>query len=423
MSPTDTTTQPVDCDTGHGRSGALSVAQAHERIAAALTPVATTETVPLRRTLGRVLAEDVVSGIHIPPDTNAAMDGFAFRGGDLGDDGSAELTLIGTAWAGHPLDATVGPGQCVRIMTGAPIPPGADSVVMQERTEVDGETVVIQSARAGDNVRPAGEDLAPGDLALAAGTRVRPAELGVLASVGRTEAVVWRAPRVALFATGDELHEPGQTLQPGGLYDSNRYTVWGMLERLGMTIDDRGHLPDERSAVEASLWAASQDNDVVVTTGGVSVGAADHVAVVLAEQGNVGFWEINMKPGRPLNFGFLGEAVFFGLPGNPVSAMVTFYQFVQPALGAIGGRPYRTATTLRARTAAEFPKKPGRTEYQRAVLGRADDGTPMIERTGAQGSGRLTSMSRANCFAVIPAESNGVAVGDWVDVQPFEGLV
>ncbi|PSQ93729.1 MAG: hypothetical protein BRD57_01510, partial [Proteobacteria bacterium SW_6_67_9] len=272
MTTTDSAQPGADCDTGHGRSGALSVAAAHERIAAALTPVTTIETVGLRRTLGRVLAEDVYAGIHIPPDTNAAMDGFACRGADLDADGRARLTLIGTAWAGHPLDAEVGPGQCARIMTGAPMPAGADSVVMQERTEVTGGTVAIANARAGDNVRPAGEDLAPGDLALAAGTRVRPAELGVLASVGRTEARVWRSPRVALFATGDELHEPGQALQPGGLYDSNRYTVWGMLERLGMDIDDRGHLPDERAAVEASLWAAAQDNDVVVTTGGVSVG-------------------------------------------------------------------------------------------------------------------------------------------------------
>jgi molybdopterin molybdotransferase len=415
--------QPDPCDVPHGRGGSLSVAEAHERISAEVAPVAEQETVPLRRSLGRFLAADVRSTLHIPPDTNAAMDGFAFRGADLDADGTAALQLVGTAWAGHPLDREIGAGECARIMTGAPIPPGADSVVMRERTELDGDTVHMRGARAGDNVRPAGEDLAPGDLALAAGKRVGPAELGVLASLGLTEISVRRPPRVAVFATGDELHEPGQTLQPGGLYDSNRYAVWGMLQRLGVAVDDRGHLPDERVAVEASLWAAAQDNDVVVTTGGVSVSAADHVAVVLAEQGDTAFWQIMMKPGRPLNFGRLGGALFFGLPGNPVSAMVTFYQFVQPALIALAGAPYEPAMCLRARTAVDFPKKPGRTEYQRAVLSLGDEGEPVVARTGGQGSGRLTSMSRANCFVVLPAESEGVSAGDWVDVQPFEGLV
>ncbi|MDZ7749258.1 MAG: gephyrin-like molybdotransferase Glp [Halofilum sp. (in: g-proteobacteria)] len=411
------------CDDAHGSPAALGVAEAHARIAAAIEPVREVETLRLRAALGRVLADDIVSELHIPPATNAAMDGFAFRGADLDGEGRAELALIGTAWAGHPLDRAVGAGECARIMTGAPVPDGADSVVMQERTETEGERVRIRGARAGDNIRQAGEDIAPGDLALPAGTRVRPAELGVLASLGLTEVRVYRRPRVALFATGDELYEPGQPLQAGGLYDSNRYAVWGMLTRLGMAIDDRGHLPDERGAVEASLAAAAAENDAVITTGGVSVGAADHVAVVLREQGDIGFWQLTMKPGRPLNFGYLGGAVFFGLPGNPVSAMVTFYQFVQPALRALGGAPYRPAPTLRARTAAAFPRKPGRTEYQRAVLTQDEAGTPVVERTGDQGSGRLSSMSRANCFVVIPAERGDVEPGEWVDVQLFEGVV
>lgn len=411
------------CDTGHGRPGALSVAEAHERIAATVAPVGEAETVALRDALGRILAEDVVSGLHIPPDTNSAMDGFAFRGADLDTAGSAVLRLVGTAWAGHPLDRAVEPGECARIMTGAPLPEGADSVVMQERTTLEGDEVHVSDARAGDNVRAAGEDIAPGDLALPAGTRVRPAELGVLASLGRTEARVWRRPRVALFATGDELFEPGQPLQPGGLYDSNRYTVWGMLTRLGMAIDDRGHLPDERDAVQASLLAAAAENDAVITTGGVSVGAADHVAIVLREHGDIGFWQLTMKPGRPLNFGRLGGALFFGLPGNPVSAMVTFYQFVQPALRALAGAPYEPASVLRARAAGRLAKKPGRTEYQRAILRRAEDGTPIVEGAGPQGSGRLSSMARANCFVVVPADSAGIDAGEWVDVQPFEGVV
>ena len=403
--------------------GAIDVARAHRRIAAAVAPVAQTETVGLRASLGRVLAEDVRAPFDIPPDTNAAMDGYALRGADLESDGGASLTLIGTAWAGHPLARTVGPGECARIMTGAPVPAGADPVVMQERTEAEGERIRVRGAEAGANVRMAGEDLPAGGLALAAGTWVRPAELGVLASLGLTEITVRRRPRVAVFATGDELHEPGQALGPGGLYDSNRYTVWAMLERLGMQTDDRGHLPDDRTAVEASLLAAAAENDVIITTGGVSVGAADHIGGVLREQGDVAFWQITMKPGRPLHFARIGGALMFGLPGNPVSAMVTFYQFVQPALRAIAGAGYQRAPTLRARTAAAFPRKPGRTEYQRARLSYAEDGTPEVERVGPQGSGRLSSMSRADCFVVIPADSESIAAGEWVDVQAFEGLV
>ena len=423
MTGTDDGGTPAGCDAAHGRPGSLGVAEAHARIAAAVRPVGGTETVALRAALDRVLAQDVISGVYIPPDTNSAMDGYAFRGDDLDANGAAELRLVGTSWAGHPLDRAVGRGECARIMTGAPVPEGADSVVMQERTAVEGERVRITGARAGDNVRFAGEDIAPGERALPAGTRVRAAELGVLASLGLTEVAVHRRPRVALFATGDELYEPGQPLQPGGLYDSNRYTVWAMLTRLGMAIDDRGHLPDERGAVEASLTAAAAENDAVITTGGVSVGAADHVAVVLREQGDIGFLQIAMKPGKPLNFGHLGEALFFGLPGNPVSAMVTFYQFVKPALLALAGAAYEEAATLRARTAVPFPKKPGRTEYQRAVLRRDADGTPVVEHTGHQGSGRLSSMARANCLVIVPADSKGIEAGEWVDVQPFEGLV
>jgi len=410
------------CDDDGGEPGALSVAEAHARIAASIVPVRGQETVTLRGALGRVLAEDVHTSFDIPPNTNAAMDGFALRGAELDSEGGARLTVVGTAWAGHPLDRGIGPGECARIMTGAPIPAGADTVVMQERTETEGDAVVIRGGKPGSNVRTAGEDLPAGARALAAGTRVRPAELGVLASLGLTEVVVIRRPSVALFATGDELFEPGQPLRPGGLYDSNRYTVWGMLTRLGMAIDDRGHLPDDRAAVEASLMAAAAENDAVITTGGVSVGEADHVGRVLREQGDVGFWRLTMKPGRPLNFGRFGDALFFGLPGNPVSAMVTFYQLVQPALRRLAGAEYRPPETLRARAAVAFPKKPGRTEFQRAILSVARDGTPIVEAGGPQGSGRLTSMARANCFVVIPAQSHGVAADEWVDVQPFEGI-
>ena len=412
----------VSCDDPH-KGGAIDVEAAHAQIAAAVEPIVAAETVGLNRALGRVLAGDLHAGLDIPPDRNAAMDGFAFDGGALDTAGNAHLHLAGTAWAGHPLGRALGAGECARIMTGAPVPEGADTVVMQERTRIEGDTVVITGGEAGSNVRAAGEDLPAGALALRAGTRVRPGELGVIAALGLSEVAVLRRPRVAVFATGDELFEPGQALKPGGLYDSNRYTVRAMLERLGVVVDDRGHLPDERDAVLASLSNAAEENDAVVTTGGVSVGAADHVAVVLREHGDVAFWQVRMKPGRPLNFGRFGRALMFGLPGNPVSAMVTFYQFVQPAIHALAGAGYRRAPILRARAGSEFAKKPGRMEYQRAFLATAADGTPEVSPIGSQGSGRLSSMARADALVVLAADNAGVGVGEWVDVQPFEGLV
>lgn len=412
----------ASCGTPH-ESDALTVEQAHARIAAFIEPVADHETVSLRASLGRVLGVDQVSPLNIPPARNSAMDGFAFRAADLDGDGNARLRLVGTAWAGHPLDRAVGEGECARIMTGAPVPEGADSVVMQERTATEDEVVVVRNAEPGANIREAGEDIAAGSLALAAGTRVRPAEVGVLASLGLTRVDVYRRPVVALFATGDEISEPGQPLGPGRLYDSNRYTVHAILTRLGIDVDDRGHLPDEREAVEASLLSAAAGADAVVTTGGVSVGAADHVAPVLRAVGDVGFWQLEMKPGRPLNFGRLNGALFFGLPGNPVSAMVTAYQFVQPALRRLAGEPYQRPRVLRARAAGALPKKPGRMEFQRGVLGTGTDGVTEVDSAGLQGSGRLTSMARSNCLIVHPADSEGVAAGEWVDVQPFEGLV
>jgi len=422
MSDTSESKAAASCADPH-EPGALSVSDAHERIAASIEPVTATETVTLRASLGRVLAGDQVAPINIPSARNSAMDGFALRGADINDDGSARLQLVGTAWAGHPLARAVAAGECARIMTGAPIPEGADTVVMQERATVDGAWVSLRGAEPGSNVRPAGEDLAIGDLALAAGTRLMPAEVGVLAGLGRTRVDVLRRPRVALFATGDEITEPGQPLPEGGLYDSNRYTMHAVLTRMGAEVDDRGHLPDERDAVEASLRAAAAEADAVVTTGGVSVGAADHVAPVLRAAGDVAFWQIAMKPGRPLNFGRLDRALFFGLPGNPVSAMVTGYQFVQPALRRLGGEPYRRPRTLRARAAERLDKKSGRMEFQRGALVTAADGVTEVRSVGPQGSGRLSSMARADCLIALPAESQGADAGDWVDVQPFEGLV
>lgn len=404
------------------RPGTLNIDEAHRRIAATVVPVTAVETVRLPDASGRVLAVDVHSPIDIPPVANAEMDGFALRAADLDASGAAELRLVGTAWAGHALDVAVGAGECVRIMTGAPVPAGADTVVMLEQASSDGDRVRVRGAEPGGSIRRPGEDIADGELALAAGTLVRPAEVGVLASLGMTELAVLHRPRVALFATGDEITEPGQPLRPGRLYDSNRYTVHAMLDRLGMIVDDRGHLPDEREAVEASLLAAAAEADAVITTGGVSVGEADHVSHVLQARGDVGFWELAVRPGRPLNFGCLDRALFFGLPGNPVSAMVTFSQFVRPALRRLAGAPYARPLSLRARAVVALSKKPGRTEFQRAVLTVAPDGTPEVGDAGPRDSARLSSMSRSNCLVILPADSADVRAGAWVDVQPFDGL-
>lgn len=413
---------PPSCEDAR-EPAALSVAEAHARIAGFIEPVAGSETVELRASLDRVLARDQVSPINIPSATNSAMDGYALHGSALDADGRARLRMVGTAWAGHPLGRALAADECARIMTGAAVPDGADTVIMQERSAIDGDFVTLHGGEPGANVRAAGEDLAIGDLALAAGTRIRPAELGVLASLGLTRIEVCRRPVVALFATGDEITEPGQPLAPGRLYDSNRYTVHALLTRAGAEVDDRGHLPDDRDAVEASLLAAAADADAVVTTGGVSVGAADHVGPVLREAGDISFWQLTMKPGRPLNFGRLGGALFFGLPGNPVSAMVTGYQFVQPAVRRLAGEPYRHPRTFRARVGARLEKKPGRMEFQRGVLSTAADGQTEVRSVGPQGSGRLTSMARADCLIVLAADAADVEAGEWVDVQPFEGLV
>ena len=411
----------AECGVGHG-SVALGIEAAHERVAARVVPLTDVATVSLRASLGRVLARDQISPINIPSARNSAMDGFALHAADLDANGGARLHCVGTAWAGHPLERAVGSGECARIMTGAPLPEGADTVVMQERTYSEGDDVIVARAEFGANIREAGEDIAIGECALEAGTRINPAELGVLASLGLTEVPVVRRPVVALFATGDEIIEPGRPLAPGRLYDSNRYTIHALLTRLGAEVDDRGHLPDDREAVEASLRAAAAEADAIVTTGGVSVGAADHIAPVLKAAGNVDFWQLAMKPGRPLNFGGIDEALFFGLPGNPVSAMVTAYQFVQPAIRCLGGEPYRPPRCLRARAAATLSKKAGRTEFQRGVLRTGADGVTEVDSVGSQGSGRLSSMACADCLVVLPADSEGVAAGDWVDVQPFEGL-
>lgn len=409
---------------GHG-TPALSVDEARTRIAAAATPVGGSEKLALRSALGRILAEDVRSPIDVPAHTNSAMDGYALRSADLPAEGTTTLAVIGTAWAGRPFDGTVERSQCVRIMTGAPLPKGVDTIVMQENVERDGEGVRIGSGhRPGQNVRPAGEDVAAGHVVLTAGKRILPPELGLLASLGVAEVKVRRRLRVAFFSTGDELRSIGEVLRDGEVYDSNRYTLYGMLARLGVEIIDMGVVRDDRQATQEAFVQAAEDADAIITSGGVSVGEADYVKETLDAIGQVDFWQIAIKPGRPLAFGRVGNALFFGLPGNPVSVMVTFYQFVEPALRRMMGQADVDAgPTFKVRCATRLKKSRGRTEFQRAVLERDANGQLVVRSTGAQGSGLLHSMSLANCFVVLPADLDVVEPGTFVEVQPFYGVI
>jgi molybdopterin molybdotransferase len=412
------------CADGH-HGPALKLEDALARILADVRPVDGSETLAIRSALGRVLAADVVSAIDVPAHTNSAMDGYAYASGDLQADGETRLAIIGVAAAGKPFTGTVTAGQCTRILTGAAMPAGADSVVMQENVELEGDIAILATGqKAGQHVRRAGEDIAAGEVALRAGTHLRPAELGVLASLGVSEVCVRRRPRVAFFSTGDELRHVGEALGKGQIYDSNRYTIYGMLMRLGVEAIDMGVVRDERDAVARAFSDAAAVADAIITSGGVSVGDADYVTETLERSGSVGFWKVAMKPGRPLAFGRIGDALFFGLPGNPVSVMATFYQLVQPALQALAGLPDPAPPlTVTAVCGEALDTKPGRREFQRGVLSREPDGRLVVRRTGAQGSGVLSSMSAANCFIVLAEDGDPVAAGDEVTVQPFAAFV
>ncbi|MSR15078.1 MAG: molybdopterin molybdenumtransferase MoeA [Gammaproteobacteria bacterium] len=402
----------------------LTCAEARLRIAAHVKPLLAAESVPVRDALGRVLASPVVSRIDVPGHLNSAMDGYAIVATDLPAEGVRELTVIGSSFAGKPFYGTLVPGQAVRIMTGAVVPEGADTILLQELVEARGDRIRIDGRhQPRQHLRAIGEDIARGQTILTAGQRITPAELGLIASLGITELKVLRKPRVAFFSTGDELRSLGEPLGIGEIYDSNRYTLFGMLTRLGVEIADLGVVADDPDALQAAFVSASADADVVITSGGVSVGEADYTKEILSRLGEVKFWKVAMKPGRPLAFGDLGHALFFGLPGNPVSVMVTFYQFVQPALLQLMGTSASEYPVLRAHTTTLLKKRPGRVEYQRARLARDENGAYVVSATGDQGSGILSSMSNANCFIVLDMETGRVEAGSLVDVQPFFGIV
>ena len=419
MKPTIKTTtscaDPWDADS-------ISVAQALSQIEANVTGIQESEALPIRDCLGRICSEDIISPINVPGHANSAMDGFAIAGASLPTKGIAEFTEIGTAYAGKTFNDECGKKECVRIMTGAVIPEGTDTVIMQEQVEqLDDQSIRIDcNHRAGENVRQAGEDIKQGELVLGAGAKINPADLGILASVGIGSLKVTRQPVVAFFSTGDELVSIDQKLEKGQIHDSNRYTLYGMLSQLPVEILDLGVIRDEPEAIKTALLDASERADLIITTGGVSVGEADYIKPVLDEIGQTEFWKIAIKPGRPLTFGSIGNSVFMGLPGNPVAVMVTFSLFVTQAIRKLAGIPSPEIPLLKARSLQGLRKKPGRHEYLRGIVSKGPDNQWQVEKTGMQGSGILTSMSRANCFIVLSADNDGVKKGELVDIQLFD---
>ena len=414
------TTTPADCY-AEPEQKLLPVEQARERLLQAVQTVTAVEQLHLRSALGRVLAEPLVANINVPPFANSAMDGYAVRSQDCCDSPQTVLEVVGTSFAGRPFKGEVSEHQCVRIMTGAVLPEGADAVLMQEHVKRDGERISFDgsSVKSGRNVRYAGEDSRQGDTVLEPGIKLGAAEIGLLTSVGISEVRVSRRLRVAFFSTGDELAAIGTPLAKGQIYDSNRYALFGMLSKPGIECYDLGVIPDQREAVRAAFQQAGEMADLILTSGGVSVGEADYVTETLAELGEINFWRMAMKPGKPLAFGKMGNAVFFGLPGNPVSVMVTFYQFVLPTIRKMSGEKAREALLIQARCSEDMKKAPGRMEFQRGILKRESDTCWSVSSTGIQGSHVLSSMSKSNCFILLPAESAGVKSGELVTVQPF----
>lgn len=413
--------------------GALPAATVGDFLARLVEPLRETERVGVFDALDRVLAEDVISPISVPPHDNAAMDGYALRAASLAAGGDTVLRVVGTCYAGDARwTHAVPPDGCVRIMTGAVMPEGLDTVVPVEFVRGEaGERVCIPAGvvQTGDNRRLRGEDLMAGRAALRAGQRLGPAALGLIASLGIGQVSVVRRLRVAYFSTGDEILSLGEPLREGAIYDSNRYTVYGLLRRLGADVIDLGVVRDEPVALEAAFRRAAAQADAVITSGGVSMGEADHTKAMMRRLGDVAFWRIAMRPGRPMAVGRLLDdagglpTVLFGLPGNPVAVMVTFLAFVRPALLRMMGARDTAPVLLRARSAEAMRKKPGRTEYQRGIVTRAADGGLHVRTTGNQGSGVLRSMVEANGLIVLGHDQGHVAVGDEVDVMMFDGVI
>jgi molybdopterin molybdotransferase len=397
----------------------ISVADAQAHILEQVERVAAPEIVPVGAALGRVLAEDVRAALDVPPTDNSAVDGYAVRGSDIPTTGTRDLSVVADLPAGAVFEATLASGEALRIMTGAPMPAGADTVYPQELVDRIGRTVRIPAAAAGVNVRRRGEDVRAGAVVMRAGAVLRPQELGVAASLGLPQLLVRQRPRVAILSTGDEVSEPGSVRKPGQIFDSNRFSLRGLVEAAGAEPIDYGIVPDLYDVLHARLRVAAASADIVLSSGGVSVGDYDLVKAVLQEAGGIDFWQVAMQPGRPLAVGRIGPAHFFGLPGNPVASMLTFHLFVRPALWKLAGRRELFPASFRAVAAEAMSKKPGRREFKRGVLSYSGERWE-VRTTGPQGSGILTSMTLANCFVMIEEERGDVAAGESVWIEPFE---
>lgn len=404
---------------------ALTMEDANGFITRLVVPLAATERLPLRQCAGRVLAEDLVSPLSVPAHDNSAMDGFAFPGSALRADVPLTLRVAGTALAGKAWTGRLGSGECLKIMTGAILPSGLDTVVPHELTQVQGDVVTIPAGavRTGDNRRLRGEDLQQGSVALAQGELLAPAALGLAASLGLESLLVMRRLKVAYLSTGDEVQSVGETLREGAVFDSNRYTITSLLERMGCEVIELGVVGDDPVALEAAFRSAAAQADVVISSGGVSVGEADFTKGMMAKLGDVVFWRIAMRPGRPFAVGRIGSTALFGLPGNPVAVMVTFLTLVRPALLQMMGARAQALPLLQAHSQEPLRKKAGRTEYQRGMVSTGPDGRLHVRLTGNQGSGVLSSMVQANGLIVLHHAQGHVAVGDLVDVMMFQGVV
>jgi molybdopterin molybdotransferase len=396
----------------------LTVREGQERIVAQIGNAVPPEVLPVTRALRRVLASDVEAPFDVPPADNSAVDGYAVGSADIPSAETRTLDVVGDLAAGVVFGGTLRPGQALRIMTGAPMPTGADTVYPQEVVERTGERVRIGPIDKGVNVRLRGEDVEAGGIVIERGTVLRPQEIGLITSLGIWQVSVHQRPRVALLSTGDEVAEPGTPRRPGQIYDANRFTLRGSVEQCGGQVLDLGIVPDARDELTARLREAAAMADVVLTSGGVSVGAYDLVKEVLAELGTIDFWQVAMQPGRPLAFGAIGGTAFFGLPGNPVASLLAFMLFVRPALWKLAGRRRLFPPTWQARTLETLRKRRGRREFKRGVLAYRDGGWE-VRTTGPQGSGILSSMVAGNCLIVLEEDRDDVPAGEAVTVEPF----
>lgn len=407
------------CDT----PGLMPVSDAISILLESTTPITQIESVALVDAQNRITASDICSPINVPPFANSAMDGYALRLADLAN--SKTLKLAGKSFAGIPFEGEWPQGTCIRIMTGAEVPPGADAVIMQEQTVVEGDNITFTAdATPQQNIRPIGDDVKQGDVVIPKGTLLTPREVPLLATLGIGTVEVMRKPRVAFFSTGDELRQVGEPLGKGEIYDSNRYTIRAMLENMQCEAIDLGVVPDCPEKLRETFLKAADEADVIVTSGGVSVGEADYTKDILDQEGEVGFWKIAIKPGKPFAFGTVKNALFCGLPGNPVSVLVTLHVLVQPLLAKLAGyTQWKPAITLKAKAETRFKKAPGRADYQRAVYRVDENGELLVATTGNQGSGAFSSLSVANCFAVLEQDRGHIEPGETVTIEPFNAVL